>query len=304
MLFEEPFSRGERKAPFPAGKILSAAITGIVHALLVYGLYHAKINIKIIPFREDIQDVVIAPSDPLKGPTIIGGETLEGEEGEQGRSSLRQPAEKVLGSSLASTSESPGGIQRGEARSAFPIPALSSEFQKSLSSRFQRGSETALRITLGPKGSPQPGLPEDDLFGRSSRNLTKYLTAPLSATGGSPRGGYGTGSRPGGRQKAGISIPLEGYDLALWAEKVIAIIQQNWDLPTVSTLPPRAEVMFAVVIGKSGELSSLEFLEGSSLEVLDQAALRALRTSLPFPPLPDDFPADLLEAFFVFTYND
>jgi outer membrane biosynthesis protein TonB len=57
------------------------------------------------------------------------------------------------------------------------------------------------------------------------------------------------------------------------------------------------------VIRKDGDISSMEILETSSLEILDQAALKALRASLPFPALPADFPADFLEVFFEFIYE-
>jgi TonB family protein len=59
-----------------------------------------------------------------------------------------------------------------------------------------------------------------------------------------------------------------------------------------------------VVIKKTGELDSIEILEGTSLETLDRAALEAIRASLPFPALPADFPGDLLEITFEFVYND
>jgi TonB family protein len=51
-------------------------------------------------------------------------------------------------------------------------------------------------------------------------------------------------------------------------------------------------------------LDSIEILEGTSVELLDRAALDALRAALPFPALPADFPGDLLEITFEFVYDD
>jgi TonB family protein len=62
--------------------------------------------------------------------------------------------------------------------------------------------------------------------------------------------------------------------------------------------------MEIVVIRKTGELDSIEILEGTTVEALDRAALDAIRAALPFPALPEDFPGDLLEIIFEFVYND
>jgi TonB family protein len=85
---------------------------------------------------------------------------------------------------------------------------------------------------------------------------------------------------------------------------VVDRIQRFWNLPAVTDLPDTAKVRLIVVIKKSGELDSIEILEGTSVEVLDRAALEAIRAGLPFPALPADFPGDLLEITFEFVYND
>jgi TonB family protein len=101
-----------------------------------------------------------------------------------------------------------------------------------------------------------------------------------------------------------MSIPLKGYDLLPWATIVIDRLQLNWMLPSVPEVPDAARISMIVVIKKTGELDSIEIVEGTSLEPLDRAALEALRASLPFPALPADFPGDLLEISFEFVYND
>jgi TonB family protein len=101
-----------------------------------------------------------------------------------------------------------------------------------------------------------------------------------------------------------MSIPLKGYDLLPWATAVIDRLQINWALPSVPEVPDAARISMIIVIKRSGELDSIEILEGTSIEALDRAALDAIRASLPFPPLPADFPGDLLEITFEFVYND
>ncbi|MCK7469690.1 MAG: TonB C-terminal domain-containing protein [Desulfomicrobium escambiense] len=101
-----------------------------------------------------------------------------------------------------------------------------------------------------------------------------------------------------------MSIPLKGYDLLPWASVVIDRLQANWVLPAVAEIPDQARIGMIVVIKKSGELDSIEILEGTTVEALDRSALDALRAALPFPALPADFPGDLLEITFEFVYND
>lgn len=79
---------------------------------------------------------------------------------------------------------------------------------------------------------------------------------------------------------------------------------KNWNIPWVGRLPDKAIVKLTVVFRKNGEVASLELVEGAALDALAEAALNAVRMSFPFPSLPDDFPADLLQASFEFVYHD
>ncbi len=101
-----------------------------------------------------------------------------------------------------------------------------------------------------------------------------------------------------------MSIPLKNYDLMPWASVVIDRLQVDWVLPAVAEIPDPARIGMIVVIKKTGELDSIEILEGTTVEALDRAALDAIRAALPFPALPEDFPGDLLEIIFEFVYND
>jgi TonB family protein len=85
---------------------------------------------------------------------------------------------------------------------------------------------------------------------------------------------------------------------------VLELIVANWTLPPVGSLPERSRVKVLLMISKDGRVSSLELVEGAAFDELDQAAVRAIRASLPFPALPADFPGDFLEASIEFTYHD
>jgi TonB family protein len=168
--------------------------------------------------------------------------------------------------------------------------------------RPKPSGKSGLTIALAPPGTPAgpPGVGG----GAPLPDFSKYGRGAYGGAGGYGTGRSGGGGGRGGRQRIGISIPLKGYDLLPWASIVVDRIQRYWNMPAVPELPDAAKVRLIVVIKKSGELDSIEILEGTSIEVLDRAALEALRAGLPFPALPADFPGDLLEITFEFVYND
>jgi TonB family protein len=56
-------------------------------------------------------------------------------------------------------------------------------------------------------------------------------------------------------------------------------------------------------MARNGDLLAVEIETPSKVDALDQAALRALQASGPFPPLPADFPKSSLDMVFVFQYG-
>jgi TonB family protein len=257
----------------------------------------------MIPAFAEVRNVVIGPSPKGPGPVVMGSPASEAAEATPGASVRADGTVRRTDTLPEAGSGIPAAAPPRLSRTfslrrepdGTPVAALSEEFYESLLSRVRPRTKSGLIITFAPPGvtpAPppnadlreylypgQPGIPEETAASRAHR------AGP-------------------GRQRAGITIPLQGYDLTPWAEQVIALIQKNWDLPLVRDLPPKAGVRILTMITKSGSLSSFELLISSSLASLDQAAVRAIRTSLPFPPLPADFPADLLEAYFEFMYNE
>jgi TonB family protein len=94
------------------------------------------------------------------------------------------------------------------------------------------------------------------------------------------------------------------YDITPWAERAVARIQRNWIIPPTQGKGDKKAVEIAIVVAKSGELLSFAIRNSSGLAPLDKAALDAVKMSLPFPSLPDDFPLDRLEADLLFQYYE
>jgi TonB family protein len=306
-MFAESFlSKGGGRPP--RDRLIGVLVTVLFHGLLGLLVYHGRFTVKILPFdesREEVRDVVIVPPLKISIPKVVGGrdlttdplQTLGEEESPVGaRQTPAPPQEPPAETGGATTGEAGAGETGPPPGAGAVIPSLSSRFQQSLTIR----GRSALTIPLAPPGTPAgpPGLsvraplPDFSKYGRGATGGGGYGTG---------RGGTGTG---GGRQRIGVSIPFKGYDLLPWASVVIERLQLHWELPAVTALPETARISFVVVIKKSGELNSIEILEGTTVEALDRAALEAIQAVLPFPALPDDFPGDLLEMTLEFVYND
>ena len=141
---------------------------------------------------------------------------------------------------------------------------------------------------VNPKAYEQPG-----------KNL-RFTPAgrPILPGEGGPGGGGG-GSGSAGSGGGGYS-----YDIRPWAEKVINLIQARWVLPPVAILPKEKIVALMIRVDQQGQLQSLEITTSTTSEVLDEAAVAAVKLCAPFPPLPADFPGKNLEFYLIFTYHD
>ncbi len=308
-MFEDSLAPPKEDRPSPRDRTVGILVTVLFHALLGFLIYHGRFTVKILSFaKEDVRTVVIVPPLKVTIPKIVGGRDLAevpgGPPGAGGRAPASPrteeppPAPEVGLAEPAPAGTAAGGGTIPPPGSGTAIPSLSSRFQQSITIHGKSG----LTIPLAPPGTP-PG-PPGIASGAPLPDFSKYSRGAYGggvAGYGTGRGGSGGG---GGRQRVGMSIPLKNYDLLPWATAVIDRLQLNWSLPAVPEVPDAARISMIVVIKKTGELDSIEILEGTSLETLDRAALEALRTSLPFPALPADFPGDLLEITFEFVYND
>ncbi len=94
------------------------------------------------------------------------------------------------------------------------------------------------------------------------------------------------------------------FDISPWAKEVVDKIRNNWIVPPIEESRARGKVKILIVIEKDGTLSGLDIVEPSGFLLFDESASQAIRSSAPFPPLTGDFPADRLETFLVFEFNE
>ncbi len=108
----------------------------------------------------------------------------------------------------------------------------------------------------------------------------------------------------GGVRDTAVSDRLEGYDIAPWVKQVVDKIRNKWTLPPIDASIAIGEVKILIIVGKTGNLISMEIVKASDFPVFDQTTTAAIRSSAPFPPLPEDFPLERLEAFLVFEFHE
>ncbi|MDD8020331.1 MAG: cell envelope integrity protein TolA [Acidobacteriota bacterium] len=323
-------------------KAISLSIAFLLHLALVLYLRQAKIFIKIWPFERETE-VVIAPYPEVTLPSnfeeIInqppgagnlfpampgqgqpsdhpGGKGKTQGQGEESGSAGREASLPGKGA--------PGKV--GQPSIPFNLGAYleagrdeispPSGIRLNLSTRFKSFDHYyfSLKLPVSPEGEKKTGEPETtpplqgDLFRyikpkayeQPGKNLRFTPAGRPVLPGGSMAGGSG-----GGRVSAGSGTSGGyAYNIRPWAEKVINFIQAKWLLPQIAVLPKGKNVVLMIRVDRQGELQFLDITTSSTNELLDEAAIAAVKLCAPFPPLPDDFPGKSLEFYLIFTYHD
>ncbi len=130
---------------------------------------------------------------------------------------------------------------------------------------------------------------------QSLRNLDQYISQGS--------GGGAEGDVPTGDPGSGVFFDTQGFDLGPWGSRVVAIVRANWIVPVAAQLGVKGIVAVSFQVDRSGRILNAKVISSSQTPSFDQAALNALKSSNPFPPLPADFPRKLLPAVFRFYYN-
>jgi hypothetical protein len=147
-------------------------------------------------------------------------------------------------------------------------------------------------------------------FSKYARQGALLSSAPSGGPGEGP-GGSGSG-RPGqagqrARRPApggSVALNVPGVDFSAWGEIVLNKIQRNWALDAGLGTAWKAEVGVTLLVARNGDLLAAEIDAPSKIEFLDQAVLRAVRSSGPFPVLPAKYLNSSLEVYLVFKYGD
>ncbi len=156
--------------------------------------------------------------------------------------------------------------------------------------------------------SSSPGKQMQDQIQNAIKQAPGGITygGDTTSQGGTGRGGNGRGSGVG---MGGMSIltDTEGVDFTSYMNRLHDIVMRNWTavLPESYYMGDKGIVVITFHIDRNGTIHVTEpVLERTSgKEALDRAVLAAIRTSVPFEPLPAQFKGPFIELRAAFFYN-
>jgi TonB family protein len=109
------------------------------------------------------------------------------------------------------------------------------------------------------------------------------------------------------RNGASILTDTMGVDFDQYLTRTTKIVRQNWyNLMPPSVYPPilkQGKVSIEFFILKNGKLDGMKIHAPSGDVALDRSAWASITASIPFAPLPEEFPGQKLGLRFYFYYN-
>jgi len=110
-----------------------------------------------------------------------------------------------------------------------------------------------------------------------------------------------------GANAAEILTDTMGVDFGPYLTQVVKLVKQNWyNLMPPQVYPPikkQGKLALEFVILKDGKVSGMAIRTSSGDVPLDRAAWASITASTPFPPLPKEFPGQILGLRFYYFYN-
>jgi TonB family protein len=102
-----------------------------------------------------------------------------------------------------------------------------------------------------------------------------------------------------------ILSDTRGVDFGPYLARVVYIVRRNWYsvIPESARLGEKGRVGIVFEILKDGSVPQLRLVASSGSDPLDRAAVAGIHSSIPFPPLPEEFTGNHLVLQFIFLYN-
>jgi hypothetical protein len=275
---EKPREKGKGQKQQVKKLCYIASLAG--HALLLLFVLSARFPVTIRPEPPRVVTVTIA-EPPL--PYFNGGGVPAGAPAGMGSPAAAEVTGAVGGSARGARAET--APHRGA-----PSFAATGEFSLS---KTVRGS-----FRLAPVGkSPDPwAIPIGPDAPPRMLRYSGNAFSPMAS-----RSGPGGPGAPGSVFLLPFDIREKGA--AEWTASVMARIERNWIIPASGRLAFSGQVQISLTIERQGGQRALAVDSASVPEPLILAALHAVQSSLPFPPLPENIAGEALAFTFVFAYN-
>jgi hypothetical protein len=117
-------------------------------------------------------------------------------------------------------------------------------------------------------------------------------------------------SRNGAAAQSGLEILSDtmGVDFDPYLKRVVQVVREHWyTLMPESVFPPIRKsgvVSIEFAIMKNGTVQGMRYASPSGDSALERAAYGSITSSVPFQPLPQEFPGQYLLLRFNYCYND
>ena len=174
-----------------------------------------------------------------------------------------------------------------------------------------RTSDTP-QLQTPPQGTPrvQPNFNTPLTAGSAIEQAAAAAAANRGRYGGGEAGDYGLGQARNGAKaldQAEILTDTMGVDFGPYLTRIVQVVKANWyNLMPPSVYPPiskQGKLTIEFVIQKDGKVSGMTLHTSSGDVPLDRAAWGSITASNPFPPLPKEFPGQILGLRFYYFYN-
>jgi TonB family protein len=92
--------------------------------------------------------------------------------------------------------------------------------------------------------------------------------------------------------------------LAFWAGRIKQLVERHWNPPIGIDVAGKAKTVISFQVERSGKISDVEITLSSGNKLLDDLARNTLLRLEKVPPIPPNFPGDILKVSYEFIYND
>jgi TonB family protein len=185
-----------------------------------------------------------------------------------------------------------------------PAPQESSGFAQ------PQPSDQTARLQTPPQSRPVPNFNAQMTAGSAIEQAEQAAAANRRGYGGPGQAGdFGSPGRSGAKalDQAEILTDTMGVDFGPYLTRIVQIVKQNWyNLMPPSVYPPilkQGKLAIEFVILKDGKTTGMVVHTSSGDVALDRAAWASITASTPFPPLPKEFPGQILGLRFYYFYN-
>ena len=171
-------------------------------------------------------------------------------------------------------------------------------------------SDQTARLQTPPQSRPVPNFNAQMTAGSAIEQAEQAAAANRRGYGGPGQAGdFGSPGRSGAKalDQAEILTDTMGVDFGPYLTRIVQIVKQNWyNLMPPSVYPPilkQGKLAIEFVILKDGKTTGMVVHTSSGDVALDRAAWASITASTPFPPLPKEFPGQILGLRFYYFYN-